>query len=60
MKLLVRIEPGWFHGVREVVIDLDPEDVEDYTPEELEKNMSEIAQDAFNNEVSYGWELIDD
>jgi hypothetical protein len=60
MKLVVTIEPGWVYGSHEVVIKLDPEDVEDYSTEEIENNMAEIAQDVFNNEVSYGWELVYD
>ena len=58
MKLRVTIEPGWFHGVREVEVELDAEAYEDYTPEELERDMAEIAEDVFNNEVSYGWEVV--
>lgn len=57
MKLVVNIEPGWFHGVRKVEVDLDPDDYADYTPEELERDMAQIAEDVFANEVSYGWEV---
>jgi hypothetical protein len=60
MKLIVRIEPNWFYGPHEVVVDLDPEDIEGYTPDEIENNMAEIAQDVFNNAVSYGYELVND
>lgn len=59
MKLVVNIEPAWFHGVRTVEVDLDPEEFEGYTPDEMERAMGEIAQDVFNNEVSYGWEVVD-
>jgi len=59
MKLIVTIEPGWFHGVREVEVALDGEGYEDYTKEELEREMAEIAEDVFNNEVSYGWEVVE-
>ena len=60
MKLIVRIEPAWFHGVREVEVDLDPEDFEGYTEAELEREMAEIAEDMVNNEVSWGWEVVND
>lgn len=59
MKLVVTIEPGWFHGVHEVEVELG-DDYEDYSPQELETAMAEIAEDTFNNEVSYGWHTVDD
>jgi hypothetical protein len=57
--LVVTIEPGWFHGVREVEVALG-DDYDDYEPEELETAMAEIAEDIFNNEVSYGWHIVDE
>jgi hypothetical protein len=59
MKLRVTIEPSWFHGVRTVDIDLGT-DYDDWEDDELETAMAELAEDVFNNEVSYGWETISD
>jgi len=63
MKLRVTIDPGWFHGVRVVEVDLDPTDYEGYdltNPDDQESALFEIAQDLFNNEVSWGYEVIQD
>ena len=65
MKLLVRIEPSWFHGVHEVEVDIDPNEFEgidlDDPREKLwfDNQMHEIATDAFNEAVSWGWEVIE-
>jgi hypothetical protein len=58
MKLVVTIEPGWQHGAHEVEVELG-DDYEDYDAKELESVMAEIAEDTFNNEVSYGWHTVD-
>jgi hypothetical protein len=58
MKLVVSIEPGWVHGTHKVAVDLG-DDYDDYEPEELETAMAEIAEDTFNNEVSYGWHTVE-
>jgi hypothetical protein len=60
MKLVVSIELAWQHGTHDVEIELDSADYEDYTSEELEPIMAEIAEDAVNNEVSYGWRVVYD
>jgi hypothetical protein len=59
MKLVVSIEPGWFHGVHEVEVELG-DDYDDYDSKELEGVMAEIAEDTFNENVSYGWHTVDD
>jgi Zn finger protein HypA/HybF involved in hydrogenase expression len=59
MKLVVNIEPGWFHGVHQVEVELG-DDYEDYDPEELETCMAEIAEDTFNENISYGWHVVDE
>lgn len=59
MKLVVNIEPGWMHGVHKVEVELG-DDYEDYSPEELEACMAEIAEDTFNEQISYGWHVVND
>jgi hypothetical protein len=60
MKLVVTIEPGWFYEVRTVELKLDPEGYADYTGDEIDRDMAELAEDIFNDEVSYGWEVVYD
>ena len=60
MKLVVSIEPGWEHGVHKVEVELDTADYEDYTDAELEPIMAELAEDTFNQEISYGWHVVRD
>lgn len=65
MKLRVNIEPGWFHGVHTVDVDLSDEDygyLDMNDPQDktyFNNSMEEIAQDIFNNEVSWGWEVVE-
>ena len=60
MKLVVMIEPEWEYRVHKVEVELDSADFADYTAEELEPLMAELAEDVFNSEVSYGWEVVND
>lgn len=63
MKLVVDIEPGWFHGTRTVEVELDPADYEGYDmtdPDDQEACLLEMATDLFNNEVSWGWHVVHD
>jgi hypothetical protein len=65
MKLVVTIDPAWSRGVHEVEVELDPSDY-DYldmeNPEDktyFDRCMMEIAEDTFNEEVYYGWEVVE-
>lgn len=61
MKLVVTIEPNWTHDNRVVEWELDPKDYEGYDLTDLDDQeacLSEIAEDFFNNEVTWGWHVV--